>query len=378
MKTPRRSMPHLTPSLHSVLPRMVFLWAAVVALLAEGLAADPRGTPASGTYLQTTPLRYRLSPRTYLLHVPANYDEQKAWPLVVALHGAFSTAGSFETESGFSDLADRAGFVVAYPNGIGVLGHLQHWNAGHCCGLAEKDHVDDVGFLRYVIDDVARKVRIDPQRIYVAGHSNGAMLAYQFAAENSEKVAAVCVVSGSIGNAKARGRRRTDGPPQTPVPLLAIHGRQDQSVPFAGGPALPSGGRCYVSVFDSVGLWARYCGCHPTPQISGDPHGGPSLLTWRDARGTPGPLFTSWITGNTRGREHATADSCRQNIRSGRSTPQRSSGISSPSIRRIAPPGVRHFLVVLLRALLVEASVLARPSGRASSHDISNDHGAKE
>jgi polyhydroxybutyrate depolymerase len=287
MKTPRRSMPHLTPSPHSVLPRIVFLWAAVVALLAGcSTSGTARGTPASGTYLQTTPLHYQWSPRTYLLHVPAGYDEQKTWPLVVALHGAFSTAGSFETKSGFSDLADRAGFVVAYPNGIGVLGHLQHWNAGHCCGLAEEDHVDDVGFLRYVIDDVARKVRIDPQRVYVAGHSNGAMLAYQFAAENSEKIAAVCVVAGSLGSARSKGAQtHTTGPPAEPVPLLAIHGRQDACVPFAGGSGVRRGGRCYVSVLDSVGLWARYCGCHPTPEISGDPHGGPSLLTWRDAQG---------------------------------------------------------------------------------------------
>ena len=277
MMTSRRSVLHLI---------LLACGGALALLPGCSTSLTRRGTPAPGTHLQTTPLGYRGSTRTYLLHVPANYDEQKAWPLVLVLHGAFSTAGRFEKKSGFSELADREGFVVAYPNGIGVLGLLQHWNAGHCCGLAEKDRVDDVGFLRYVIDDVSRKVRVDPQRIYVAGHSNGAMLAYQFASENSERIAAVCVVSGSIGSARGKGVEacRT-GPPKTAVPLLAIHGRQDQSVPFAGGLGLHSGGRYYVSAFDSVGLWARYCGCHPTPEVWGDPHGGPSTLTWRDAQG---------------------------------------------------------------------------------------------
>jgi len=76
----------------------------------------------------------------------------------LALHGAFGTAGTMERQSGFSELADREGFVVAYPNGIGLFGHLQHWNAGHCCGRAEMDRVDDVGFLRYVIRDVSSRV----------------------------------------------------------------------------------------------------------------------------------------------------------------------------------------------------------------------------
>jgi len=245
-----------------------------------------RGTPVPGTYFQTTPLRYRLSARTYRLHVPQNYDEQKAWPLVLVLHGGFGTARSIERRSGFSELADREGIIVAYPNGIGLLGFLQHWNAGHCCGLAEKDHVDDVGFLRYVIGDVSSKVRVDPQRVYVVGHSNGGMLAYRFASENPACVAGIGVVAGSIGSSKEEGQAacRT-GPPKTAVPLIAIHGRDDKTVPFAGGLSLQGARRYYISVPDSAELWARYCGCDLAPEARDDPHGGWSTLTWRDRQG---------------------------------------------------------------------------------------------
>jgi polyhydroxybutyrate depolymerase len=243
-------------------------------------------TPLPGTYHRTTGLRYGLSTRDYLLHIPPNYDERRAWPLVLVLHGAFSRAHTMEKRSGYSTLADREGFVVAYPNGIGVFGFLRHWNAGHCCGLAEMDRVDDVGFLHGLLREVSTEFHIDPQRIYVVGHSNGAMLAYRFAAEYAEHIAGVGVVAGSIGSAKgARGAVGRIGPPHQPVPLIAVHGRQDRQVPLAGGLSLHSGGRRYVSVFDSVGFWARHCDCGPVPEVHDDPQGGQQLVSWQDGAG---------------------------------------------------------------------------------------------
>ncbi len=241
-----------------------------------------------GTYLQITPVHYRWSTRTYLLHLPRNYHAQRAWPLVLVLHGAFGTAGTMEWQSGFSELADREGFVVAYPNGIGLFGSLQHWNAGHCCGWAEMDRVDDLGFLRYVIHDVSNQVPIDPQRVYVVGHSNGAMLAYRFASENSESIAGVGVVAGSLGSSKGRGSTPCAiGPPQAAVPLIAIHGRDDETVPFAGGPGRHSGPRQYLSVVESVRRWAQYCHCNFAPEVAEDLSGDGRLLTWRDDQGNP-------------------------------------------------------------------------------------------
>jgi polyhydroxybutyrate depolymerase len=222
------------------------------------------------------------------LHIPRNYHEQKAWPFVLALHGAFGTASTMERQSGFSKLADREGFVVAYPNGIGLFGYLQHWNAGHCCGLAEMDRVDDVGFLRYVIRDVSNRVHLDPQRLYVVGYSNGAMLAYRFASEHSESITAVGVVAGSLGSSKGQGSAACGvGPPKTPVPLIAIHGRDDETIPFVGGPGLRSGPRHYVPVIESVGRWAQYCRCAVAPEVTDDPSEDRCTMTWRDGQEEP-------------------------------------------------------------------------------------------
>ena len=130
------------------------------------------------TYKNKVDIRISGFRRTYLVHIPPDYNPQNPLPLVVVIHGAFDTAKGMEKFSGFSDLADREGFVVLYPNGMGILGFLQHWNAGHCCGKAANDNLDDVGFVAATIEDVSARLAIDRSRVYMVGFSNGGMLIY--------------------------------------------------------------------------------------------------------------------------------------------------------------------------------------------------------
>ncbi|MFO8110876.1 MAG: hypothetical protein R6T92_00050 [Desulfosalsimonadaceae bacterium] len=60
--------------------------------------------------------------RTYRLHIPEGYANEKPVPLVLALHGAFSSGRKMERFSGFSALADKEGFIMVYPDGIGLFG----------------------------------------------------------------------------------------------------------------------------------------------------------------------------------------------------------------------------------------------------------------
>ena len=103
---------------------------------------------ASGSYRQKMDVRYNFLKRSYQVHVPPSYDPIIPLPLVVVLHGAFDNASGMEEATGFSTLADRENFIVQYPNGISLFGLLQHWNAGHCCGKAAADKVDDLGFFQ--------------------------------------------------------------------------------------------------------------------------------------------------------------------------------------------------------------------------------------
>ena len=182
-------------------------------------AADPLSAHA-GT--ATVRVDWRGDHRTYLVHRPPNGPAGASPPLVVVLHGASLTAEQTERYYHWDDLADSQGFVAVYPQGLDKA-----WNSGSCCGLAPGRGSDDVGFVGSVLDGAVRAVGADPHRLYLAGVSNGAMLALRFACERPGRVAAVGSVAGTF----------TAPCPHPPaLPLIEIHGLDDRAVPYLAGP----------------------------------------------------------------------------------------------------------------------------------------------
>ena len=255
----------------------------LILLFSSCTASLPKNTPEGPkTYKNKMDIRIMGARRTYLVHVPPNYSPQKPLPLVVVIHGAFDTAAGMEKYSTFSDLADRESFIVMYPNGMGIFGLFQHWNAGHCCGKAANDDVDDVGFIASAINDVRVRLQIDPSRIYMVGFSNGNMLAYRFAAERGDILAAVAPLAASIG-----GRPSEDAPqwripdPVKPLSVITIHGMADDDIVYEGGVSLHRGGtRTFWSVNESIDFWVRHNGCHPNAAATELNHGHVRIHTW--------------------------------------------------------------------------------------------------
>ena len=222
--------------------------------------------------------------RTYRVHVPAGYREDEPTPLVVVLHGAFSTSAEMEKHTGFSTLADREGFAVVYPDGIGILGFLQHWNAGHCCGKAAADGVDDVGFVAQVIDDVKGSLNIDSARVYMVGFSNGAMLTHRFAAERPETLAAAAPLAGAIGSWEGEGENGWQIPaPRSSVPMIIFHGLEDRRIPYGdAGAGNATGGRDYSTVVASSRFWWSNNGCESHRREQSPSFAGVTVDTWSD------------------------------------------------------------------------------------------------
>jgi polyhydroxybutyrate depolymerase len=215
-----------------------------------------------GTYKHKLKVRVAGFRRSYLIHIPRGYDPAKPTPLVVALHGAYDTAKKTERETGLSELADREGFIALYPNGITLFGWLQHWNAGHCCGKAMKDGIDDLGFVAGVIEQAQAHLNVDPKRIYMVGYSNGGMLAYLFASEKPETLAAVAIIASAIGSKPSSSEpERGILEPKIPVPMIIFHGREDKVIPYEGGQRIEKEGHYYTSVAESVHFWVRNNGC---------------------------------------------------------------------------------------------------------------------
>jgi polyhydroxybutyrate depolymerase len=269
--------------------KMKSLRLAVLVVLCTFLPACAKTLPSvgvavPGTYEQELDMWANGFKRSYRLHVPPTYNAQKPMPLVVVIHGAFDTAVGMETYSGFSKLSDREGFLVLYPNGMGLFGYLQHWNAGHCCGKAAKDQIDDVAFIEAAISDVCQRLRVDRRNIFMLGFSNGGMMAYRFAAEKTNLLAGAAFLAASMGGRPSEKDPEWRIPnPKGPLPVLIMHGMADQDVPFEGGSSKRRGGpRTYFSVMDSVKFWVKNDACKNEPTKEQLNDGRVDVTSWLD------------------------------------------------------------------------------------------------
>jgi polyhydroxybutyrate depolymerase len=202
--------------------------------------------------------------RTYVVRVPENGAKNvPKVPLVLVLHGGGGNAANAEKMTGFTEKARKEGFIVVYPQGSGSLKTvLLTWNAGHCCGYAMKQNVDDVGFIRALIDELVRTYPIDPHRIYATGMSNGGMMTHRLGIELSDRVAAIAPVVGTLFGDEKK--------PAHPVPALMINGALDQHVPPAGGPPGGRGANAWDGTptrptQDQAAFWAAADGCAESP-----------------------------------------------------------------------------------------------------------------
>jgi len=168
--------------------------------------------------------------REYRVHVPPSYRPGHPTPMLIALHGGGGDAAFQADDSKYRLISksDQAGFIAVFPNGFSrwPSGVLATWNAGKCCGPAEKGKVDDVGFIREVILRTERQASIDPRRIFATGMSNGAMMSWRLACEAPE-IRAIAPVAGSDNTVACK--------PARPVPVIEFHALDDDHVPFNGG-----------------------------------------------------------------------------------------------------------------------------------------------
>ena len=83
--------------------------------------------------------------RTYKVHVGNKTTSNSA--LIIVLHGGGGNGSYAETKYEFNSLADQEGFIVAYPDGTGLLINkdLKVWNAGTCCGIASSGKLHETG-----------------------------------------------------------------------------------------------------------------------------------------------------------------------------------------------------------------------------------------
>ncbi|MHA2335468.1 MAG: extracellular catalytic domain type 1 short-chain-length polyhydroxyalkanoate depolymerase, partial [Candidatus Hodarchaeales archaeon] len=209
--------------------------------------------------------------RSYLIRLPANYSKEVELPLVLALHGASSDAKKFESNSGFTELAEKENFIVVYPNGNGPLPYsLLTWNAGYCCYYSVDNNIDDLSFIKELLDHVQNTYAVDATRIYVTGHSNGGIMTYLLAAEISERITAIATVAGSIGGKKTTESETWIIPkPKEALPVLHFHGTADNLLSYEGGHGVETvGTRIDLSVKETISFWTDHNNCSAIPDTT--------------------------------------------------------------------------------------------------------------
>jgi polyhydroxybutyrate depolymerase len=248
---------------------------ASVGLASSGRQAAPAAkAPAAGVQAVDTAACTPLSAGDHLLpaidgrlpvllHVPPR--ARAGQPLVLALPGAGQTAEDFAEYTGYSVLADRKGFTVAYPT---ATGKEPFWNmSGVVAGKP-----DDVAYLRRVIPAVVAAACADPARVGVTGVSNGGGMTARLACDAPDLIAAAAPVAGGYGSLP-------DCRPSQPVPVLEIHGTDDRVVPYAGKAPDGSGS---VSAF--LAQWRRLDAC-PSPATQRWPMHNVTELRWTGCKG---------------------------------------------------------------------------------------------
>jgi polyhydroxybutyrate depolymerase len=233
-------------------------------------------------------LRRRPCRRGADLHPPgphANRDHSHAvrhagWPgpVVVGLYGHGGTIEKLRNSLHLDATADREHFLAAYPDAVD-----HDWSYGrpivNPMPAANGEPVDDVGFVRLIIDKLIETKRADPARIYVTGASRGGLMTYTLACALADRIAAAAPAITGITE-----YQRDDCRPTRPVPLMVIAGTNDVTQMYDGwlGPR----GRL-LSVPETLEYWRKHNGCSKQ-DIRDLPHRNGSdgtrvwIISWTD------------------------------------------------------------------------------------------------
>lgn len=203
-------------------------------------------TKAEGAELDYIKGKFGELEREFGIYLPSNFNQDKL-PAVIFLHGAGGVVWPKMISNYFVSLAEQEGFICLMPQG--------RFHPGGTYGWAYDDGID-LKFINRLIDTLILELQADPERIYLAGMSNGAFMTYFLAKELESRLAAIAPIAGTLGQAKYAAYSLGK-----PMPLCHIHGTADSTVQVLGNPT-------HVSFEKILEFWIPNNRVIPAPRIT--------------------------------------------------------------------------------------------------------------
>jgi len=182
--------------------------------------------------------------------VPLDYDEENNYPLVLNLHGYTGNSEQIDNYFNLSAYVTSKGFILVTPDGTIDEGGYPFWNAPDCCNQYGSE-VDDLTYLKGLIEEAKESLSVDSDRVYVMGLSNGAFMAHYLACQEPQMIAAIAALAG------VSPKKPGDCSPESSVGVLQIHGTLDSVIPYDGT-------FFYNSANQTAANWRKHNACDET------------------------------------------------------------------------------------------------------------------
>jgi len=194
--------------------------------------------PSQSTFAQLFSILDQGIMRTYIVHLPSNYNPNNQYPLIINLHGLNSDAAQQESYSQFDIVADNNNFIVVYPNaneGSWVI-----------------NSTSDVDFISHLIDTIRSNYTCN-NCLFLTGMSQGGFLVYKLACSLLQPIKAIAVVSGNMSQNLQNNCAISTG-----IPVMHFHGTSDPLVNYNGTIGIPT-------VPTTINWWVDQNNCDTNP-----------------------------------------------------------------------------------------------------------------